>query len=79
MFLEENYKIDKVGFPILNLMARKSERFLWNIEPGMKLYLLGENMDGQKGTLKNVLCKVKKIYLKKMRLYLDKPKIEKMV
>jgi S-adenosylmethionine/arginine decarboxylase-like enzyme len=43
MFLEENYKIDKVGFPILNLMARKSERFLWNIEPGMKLYLLGES------------------------------------
>jgi len=60
MFLEENYKIDKVGFPILNLMARKSERFLWNIEPGMKLYLLGENMDGQKGTLKMFYVKSRK-------------------
>lgn len=60
MFLEENYKIDKVGFPILNLMARKSERFLWNIEPGMKLYLLGENMDGQKGMLKMFYVKSRK-------------------
>ena len=49
MFLEENYKIDKVGFPILNLMARKSERFPQNIKPGMKLYLLGKTWMGEKG------------------------------
>lgn len=61
-------------------MARKAGEFLWNVKPGMKLYLtIRKNMDGEGEHIKNLLCKVKKIYLKKMRLYLYKHKIEKTV
>lgn len=41
------------------------------------MYLtIRKNMDEEGEHIKNLLCKVKKIYFKKMRLYLYKHKIE---